>query len=798
MATRGLKIAWIYAAVVLAQGVDHSAGADHNTAVRGAVAAMQRGDFQSAERQLRGEVAAHPDDALTLSLLGAALDNLKKFTEAAGFHNRAVAIAPRSTDVLTSYAAHLWIAGNEEEARRVYLRVIALDASHTVANLQLARLALKKRNGQEALRCLDRLPVNQRENPQALLLRLEALYLSGDAAGGDKLSARLAEMARTDVKLSSPAVTALMNVRRYGQAETFCEIALKAYPANFNVLYDLGVVATYAGHYDRARDVLDAALRQQPQNVDVLYALARTDEGLKQWETAVRWLAQAAKLDPRRADVQEMLAVTATKLGALDDALAAWDRYMKLKPDDDHARRERSYTVAQMGQLEEGIAGLEWFIARHPDDVAGHYELAQAERNLDMTKAFMHFDKALALDPNYAPARTARGSLYYQEGNPVAAVKDLEIAAALRPDDAGSLDRLGQAYQALDRSADAVRVLRRAAELAPGDSKTLLHFARALADAGKTAESKTVMDRFRNLGPEKQRSLPAGFVEYLNLTDEQRHADYRARVEKEVRNHPSDAAVQVAWLKLLIEDGNWDRVAEVARGIAGLKPEAAALADAGRALLGARQYGLAREVLKHAAAAVPSSDIQLAADIQLDLAIAAFSGGDAAQALHEMERIPESARRGDYHLARAQMLSALNKTEEVRTAIDEALRSAPPRPDFYLQATAFLTQNNQTPEALRFLDQGARLLPGNREILLLKAGTLELSGQPDDAARLLSDIRSRWPEWYPAWAVYGIVLKTHNHPDEARRAHETAAALGAPADMLSLDLKSILERTLLR
>jgi tetratricopeptide (TPR) repeat protein len=749
MSSGRVKIAGLYAAIVLAQG------ADHNAAMRDAIAAMQRGDFQSAERQLRVEVAAHPDDALALSLLGAALDNLKKFPEAAGFHSRAVAKAPRSTDVLTSYAAHLWIAGNAEEARHVYLRVVALDASNSIANLQLARLALKKRNGADALRYLDRLPANQRENPPAHLLRLEALYLSG-------------------------------------------ENALNAYPSNFKVLYDLGVAATYAGHYDRAREVLDAALRRQPRNVDVLYALARADEGLKQWETAVRWLAQAAKLDPRRADVQEMLAVTTTKLGALDDAVAAWDRYLKLEPNNENARRERSYTLAQMGQLEQGIAGLEWFIARHPEDVLGHYELGQAERNHDMAKAFLHFDKALELDPNYAPARTARGSLYYQEGNPAAAVKDLEAAARVRPDDAAGLDRLGQAYQALDRTADAVRVLRQAAELAPGDSKALLHFARALADVGKTEEAKAVMDRFRELGPEKQRSLPAGFVEFLNLTDEQRHADYRARVEKEVRNHPNDAAAQVAWMKLLIEDANWDRVPESARAIAGLKPGVAVLADAGRALLVAKQYGLAREVLKQAAAPAASSDIQPAAGIQLDLAIAVFSGGDAAQALQEMDGIPERARGGDYYLAHAQMLSALSQTEEARAAIDRALRSAPPRADFYLQATAFLTQNNQTPEALRFLDQGARLLPGNREILLLKAGTLELAGQPDDAGHLLSDIRSRWPEWYPAWVVYGIVLKTHNHPDEARRARETAAALGAPADMLSLDLKSILERTLLR
>src|SRR5207247_778017 len=190
---RGLRIAWLFGAVLLAQAPAQPV--DQSPAMRDAIAAMQRGDFQTAEPKLRGEVASRPDDALALSLLGAALDNLKKIPEAARFHGRALAKAPRSTDVLNNYAAHLWIAGNEEEARKVYLQVIALDAAHYAANLQLARLALKKKNGPEILRYLDRLPANQRENPQALLLSLQAFYLSGDAARGDKLAARLAEMA---------------------------------------------------------------------------------------------------------------------------------------------------------------------------------------------------------------------------------------------------------------------------------------------------------------------------------------------------------------------------------------------------------------------------------------------------------------------------------------------------------------------------------------------------------------------------------------------------------------------------
>jgi len=431
-----------------------------------------------------------------------------------------------------------------------------------------------------------------------------------------------------------------------------------------------------------------------------------------------------------------------------------------------------------MGKLEQGIVELEGYLARHPDDPVGHFELGQAQRSLDVTQAHGHLDRALALDPNYLAARMARGSLYYQEGKPESAVKDLEFAASRQPDDAANLDRLGQTYQALDRTADAVRVLRRAAELAPEDSKTLLHFARALADAGQTGESKVVMDRFRLLGPEQKKIVPAGLVEYLSLTAEQRHADYRARVEKAVRDHPEEPDAQVAYLKLLIEDGNAGEVAPATRRLASLKPGAAVLADAGRALLGANHYALARDLLRQAVAAGPR-----AGDVELDLAIATFHATGAATGaiagLALMDRIPETERSADYHLARAQMLDASGKFQDAAAALDQALRAAPKQPDLYRQAIRLLVRAGRAPEALRLTDEAARTLPENREILLLRATTLEFARQSDDAGQLLMDIRNRWPEWSAVWLAHGMILHTHQRYEEARHALETAVELGA-------------------
>jgi len=746
---------------------------DLSPVLRDALSALQRGDFQAGEQGLRAEVAAHPDNAWALSFLGAVLDNRKQFSDAEAMHLRAVARAPRSTEVLNNYAAHLWIAGNEQESVKIYRRIVGLDPTHYNANLQLARAALKEKNGPEALHCLDRLPAARQEMPEVLLPRLEALYAASDPAKGDALSARLLDMSRKYPKLAFAAGVVLSNAGQFGQAEAFFEAALQADPTDFEVLYDLGAAAARAGHYDRAREAFEAALRRQPVNVDVLYALACADHALRQWETAVRLLSQAVKLDPRRADVQRMLAVATTDLGALEDATAAWNRYLQLQPDDDAARRERGYTAAQKGQAEEGMADLEWYAARHPSDPVGLYELAQAERGSDLSKALKHLNQALSLDPGYVPALAARGSLYYQQSQLEPAVKDLEAAAALRPDDPAGLDRLGQAYQALDRTSDAVRVLRRAAELAPADSKTLLHFARALADAGNTEESKAVMDRFRQAGPEKRSGVRAGFVEYLALSDEQRHADFRARLAKAVQDHKADAALRVEYLKLLLSDSDWKQAANVTRAIAEMKPGAALLADAGHALLSTRQYALAGELLLQAEAAGPS------AAIQLDLAVATFRQGDPAKGLDLLAHIPDSARGGDYYIGRAEMLDASGKSPDAVRDLQRSLEIDPRRPDLYRRAAALMLAKDRVADALQLLDQGARALPGNREIALMQAAAAELAGRADEAERALARIQSRWPEWPRVWETHAIILASHGQPDEARKARETAVALGS-------------------
>jgi Flp pilus assembly protein TadD len=624
--------------------------------LRDGVTALQRGDFAGAEMVLRAEVQAHPDEAMAWSLLGVALDGQKKLEEAADAHRKAVAAGGSDPDVLSNYGNHLVAAGDDAAAREQYLKAVAIAPAHPNSIRQLARIALERQDPKEAAAYLERLG----EIPPAVCASLGVAF----GRAGD-----------------------------FATAEQYFAKALAGSPGDFNLLVNLGMAAASAGHYDRARDVFESALREQPRNVEVLYRAAASEYAAGRAEAAVKWLAQAARLAPERADVQKLLALATGELGALDDAVAAWDRYLKLAPGDDAARRDRAYTLVQMGR---GTADLKAYAEKHPEDAVAQFELGVAEQDA------ARLDRAIAMKPDFAAALSARGGLSYQEGKPEAAVKDLEAAAKLAPDDPVTLDRLGQAYAALERPADAVRALRRAAELAPGDSKTQLHLARALGDAGLADESKAAMERFRQLGPAPKAGVPAGLVDYLAMTPEQQKADYRARVLKTYRESPDDPAAQLHYLKLLLEDGKTADAAPVARKLVGSKQAA----EAGRALVEAGKWALAKELLK--------------------------GSGSVEEAIADLHLLEDAGKLDD-----AAALAA----------------RAPRTPEFLRHAAAMLVRHQRIAEA-------ERLLAGDdREVLLLRAAVLQAAGKTAEADGVVAEIRQRWPEWAPAWRPPAQALK---------------------------------------
>ena len=90
-----------------------------------------------------------------------------------------------------------------------------------------------------------------------------------------------------------------------------------------------------------------------------------------------------------------------------------------------------------------------------------------------------------------------------------------------------------------------------------------------------------------------------------------------------------------------------------------------------------------------------------------------------------------------------------------------------------------MTKNHHAAEALKLLDQAGAALPQEAQIPAIRGAVLELSGKTDDALGGLGEAQHRWPESAAIRAAQGIILAAHQHPEEGRKALETAVALGA-------------------
>ena len=94
------------------------------------------------------------------------------------------------------------------------------------------------------------------------------------------------------------------------------------------------------------------------------------------------------------------------QLGAFAVARASFEKAVALDPDDPQPRYNLTICLREQGDMEASFNALLAFSEGHPDHVAAHGDLAlHYEERQELERAESHCERALALDPDYAPAR---------------------------------------------------------------------------------------------------------------------------------------------------------------------------------------------------------------------------------------------------------------------------------------------------------------------------------------------------------------------------------------------------------
>jgi tetratricopeptide (TPR) repeat protein len=735
---------------------------------------FQQGDYAGAEVLLRPALRACPYDSRALGLLGVVLDAQRKFDQAEIVYGQARLLTPHSATLLNNIGNHYLALGDLARAREAYLSVVALEPGNPNADLQLAEMSVRAKEGNAALRYLGHLPEDAQRQPSAQLLRAQALHLTGQQPAAEALLEQTESQAGNDPRTAFSVGMVFVKWERYEAAERAFSSALQFDPTSFEILYNLGLAALHAHHFERAVEVFEIALKQKPDDVDTLYDLARTYAGKGSEDHAIILLVQAQGLAPARADILLFLAQTASSLGYSADAAGTLDRYLKLRPDDDVARRERGFALAHTARLNDALEDLRWYVRKHPKNARGLYELGVTETVRERDKALAHLTEAVALDPDLTAARYARAILNSQEGRTNESIADLKIVIQRDPKDYRALDALGKDYLALDKTPEAVAALDQATTLAPNDPKILLHYSQALTRAGRREEAGAVVERFRDLGPQSQRARPyGGLLDFLSLSPQEQSERYVANVRRRVAMNPNDVKLQVRLGEALLGIDKIAEAREAFRRVLALDPDTQTLLECGRVLLYNEQYDLARECLDRAVS-VGATDV----NTRLDLAISLFHTVDPSAALAELDKIAIAQRNGDYYLLRAEILDARGAIAEAEDDLNRGLRAAPTRPDLYFQSALFLIKHGQYQKTLDLLTKALQVVPESPELLVIEAITYELLEQRGRSEEVLMRVESQWPEWSLPYLLRGIISETHFKWTEGKSQILSALALG--------------------
>jgi tetratricopeptide (TPR) repeat protein len=711
--------------------------------------------------------AAGQDQALGEA---ARLDSEQKCDDADRIYRQLLAKGSPSSALINNLGNHYLGCGAPDKARAYFEQLLKTNPAHVNANLQLARLAIARKEGAKALEYLSRI---KEQDPEVLLVRAEALAQAGKRGAAEAALDGVAKTSGADPRLLFAIGMTCGRIGFYERAEAAFNSVLTQYPDDYDVLYNLGLAASRAEHYDRARSAFEVALKVRPDDVDTLVALGRVQSRAGDHTRAVYLLAQARKLAPQRPEVLLSLAQAAQDAGYFGDSVAAYDEYLKLRPDDDAIRRDRAFILGygDAGRA-EGLKELTAYVHRRPNDAIGYFDLAQISYHTDRAQALEQVSTAVRLNPSFEPARFVRAWLLHRLGREEEALADLQIAIRLNPHDVLAFDELGLVYMNLDRPADAQKALRQAAAISPNEPRVMMHLARALVESGHPEEAQPFFDRFRKIqpeGPQRPRE-EAGIIESATLRPAERSARAIERLRQLIRATPADPSLRLNLGSLLLIDGKAGEAARVFRELLAMNPPVTILQKSGSALLAHEQYGLAGEMLERAASQTPAA--------LLDLAIAIFYSEGSKPALKILEKVPDGVDRGDYLLMKAKILDAAGQAPEADRTIEESLRYAISRPRLAEESALLLVGHNQGAKALDLIREAMQSTPDDPGLMLAKAVVLSVVKRNAEAGKVVMEIENRWPEWDRAYVIQGLLLERESRLVEARRSIQIALALG--------------------
>jgi arylsulfatase A-like enzyme/Flp pilus assembly protein TadD len=268
----------------------------------------------------------------------------------------------------------------------------------------------------------------------------------------DKLQALLRKRPYTPTTDSSSGLSpdALEKLRALGYVAYRSPVSANALAAGladpktklweFNSILD-AEDALRAGDVTKGRTLLLQVREKDPEMYVVPFVLGETALGQQQWEEAATELRKCLELNPH-----------------FDQAMLGLGR-----------------ALIFLGKTDEARQWSKSAIQYNPENYRAWYQLGFIDARTDKKQAIADYEKAVSIQPSFAPLRRDLGLLQFQEANYPEAAKHLSKAIELGIKEANLYNSLGISYSRTGHLRSAVVSYKEALKLAPDLAQTHLN-----------------------------------------------------------------------------------------------------------------------------------------------------------------------------------------------------------------------------------------------------------------------------------------------------------------------------------
>ncbi len=266
---------------------------------------------------------------------------------------------PPKMTLLLDEAKRAHGAGRLDEARQLYLRVLALDVHHAEALYLLGCEELDAGRAELAVRMGERAVAADARRPEFFLLLARALRTLGRFADSE---ARCVEALRLDgrnARAHEAYGDALLDQKKSSEAIACYRRAIDCDAALPSVWSSLGRALAADGQHEQARHSFEKAVALDPQAFSCVVNLGSFLLEQNEFEAAAELYRRFIALEPERVEAHGCLSGVLYLQGNYRAAKAALAEALRREPDNAEARWNLALVQLVEGELAEGFKNFE-------------------------------------------------------------------------------------------------------------------------------------------------------------------------------------------------------------------------------------------------------------------------------------------------------------------------------------------------------------------------------------------------------------------------------------------------------